>query len=144
MGTYVEVNLEQFDELLKADKGWKKEISGKEFVYDYEMTRFPNIIIKVLTSIKTDTTAARKKGQDAIRVFVIRKVKKGFRVSHVPSQREPGPEGAVFFVFNPHPQRNPRRKRSRSYAYIVSVWQSRAVNEPMISQHGSFVAEAGG
>ena len=79
MGTYTEVNLEQFDELLKAEKGWKKEISGKEFVYDYEMTRFPNIVIKVLTSIKTDTSAARKVGQDAIRVFVVRKVGKKFR-----------------------------------------------------------------
>jgi hypothetical protein len=79
MGTYVEVNLEQFDELLKSSKGWTKNISGKEFVYDYEMTRFPNIIIKVLTSIKTESNAARKKGQDAIRVFVVRKVGKGYK-----------------------------------------------------------------
>jgi len=78
MGTYVKVTIEQFDELLKASKGWKKDICGKEFVYNYEMTRFPNIIIKVLTSIKTESNAVRGKGQDAIRVFVVRKVTKGF------------------------------------------------------------------
>jgi hypothetical protein len=79
MGTFVKPTLEQFDELLKSENGWTKNISGKEFVYDYEMTRFPNIIIKVLTSIKTENNAARKVGQDAIRVFVIRKVGKGFK-----------------------------------------------------------------
>jgi len=79
MGTYVKVRLNEFDELLKASKGWTKNISGKEYVYDYEMKRFPHIIIKVLTSIKTETTAARKVGKDAIRVFVIKKDGKGFK-----------------------------------------------------------------
>lgn len=74
MGTYVEVKLEEFDELLKAEKGWERNISGKEYVYDYAMKSFSGIIIKVLTSIKVDTNSGRKKGQDAIRVFVVRKV----------------------------------------------------------------------
>jgi hypothetical protein len=61
MGTFVKPTLEQFDELLKAEKGWTRNISGKEFVYDYNMIRFPNLVIKVLTSIKTENNAARKK-----------------------------------------------------------------------------------
>ena len=74
MGTYVEVKLDEFDHLLKTSLGWERNISGKEYVYDYQMKNFPNLIIKVLTSIKTETSAARKVGQDAIRVFVVQKV----------------------------------------------------------------------
>jgi len=77
--TYTQVRLEDFDALLQTEKGWERNISGKEYVYDYRMKRFPNIIIKVLTSIKTETSAARQKGQDAIRVFVIRQEGKGFK-----------------------------------------------------------------
>ena len=79
MGTFKEPTLEEFDGLLKASKGWTKAISGKEFVYDYEMTRFPNIVIKVLTSIRVENNSARRVGKDAIRVFVIRKVGDKFR-----------------------------------------------------------------
>ena len=79
MGTYVEVKLNEFDELLKAEKGWEREVCGKEYIYNYEMKSFPGLIVKVLTSIKIDTVAARKKGQDAIRVYVVRKIGKEFK-----------------------------------------------------------------
>jgi len=78
MGTFVQPTLDEFDHLLKASLGWERNISGKEYVYDYQMKLFPNLVIKVLTSIKTETSVARKVGQDAIRVFVVRKVGKGF------------------------------------------------------------------
>lgn len=78
MGTFVKPTLDEFDHLLKTSLGWERNICGKEYVYDYQMKTFPDIIIKVLTSIKTDTDNARKVGQDAIRIYVVRKVKKGF------------------------------------------------------------------
>ena len=71
MGTYVEVKLEEFDALLKKEKGWERNVTGNEYVYDYKMKEFPHLMIKVLTSIKVDTTKARKAGHDAIRVFVV-------------------------------------------------------------------------
>lgn len=73
---YIQVKLNEFDELLKAENGWKRNVSGKEYVYDYQMKSFPQLIIKVLSSIKEGDDVSRPTGQDAIRVFVIRQVGK--------------------------------------------------------------------
>lgn len=77
MGTYTEIQLSEFDDLLKATKGWVRNICGNEYVYDYKMAKFPHLIVKVLSSISVDSGRSRNKGADAIRVFVIRKLPNG-------------------------------------------------------------------
>jgi hypothetical protein len=69
------IQLSEFDNLLKTQKGWVKNVSGKEYVYDYRMKKFPNIIIKVLTGI-AENDIMTKPNKD-IRVFVIKETDKG-------------------------------------------------------------------
>lgn len=72
MSRYVPIHLDEFDELLKSSKGWKRNVSGKEYVYDYRMKNKPNIVIKILTSISENDIISRSAGKDAIRVFAVK------------------------------------------------------------------------
>ena len=67
---YVEIKLSEFDNLLKTEKGWERNISGKEYVYDYKLKDKP-VLIKVLSSITEGNTSTRSCGKDAIRVFAV-------------------------------------------------------------------------
>lgn len=62
-----------FDNYLTKKKGWVKNKSGYEYVYDYTMKQIPCITIKVLSSINTGEGKSNK-GSHAIRVFAIRKI----------------------------------------------------------------------
>ena len=59
-----------FDNYLTKKNGWVKKKSGYEYVYDYQMTQIPNIMIKVLSSINTGEGKSNK-GSHAIRVFAV-------------------------------------------------------------------------
>ena len=57
----------EFDNLLKSDKGWKKETQGVEYVHIYQSLKNPDIVVKVFSSI-TRIGLGKKCGKDAIRV----------------------------------------------------------------------------
>jgi len=67
---YIQINLNEFETLLKAKKGWQRNVSGKEYVFDYKLPDKP-VIIKVLSSIKEGDNISRSCGKDAIRVFAV-------------------------------------------------------------------------
>lgn len=76
MGTYAEITLEEFDALMLAtpELGWIRETSGYEYVYTRKLATYPDIFIKVMSSIQVVGAKARNKGSDAIRVFAIQKI----------------------------------------------------------------------
>lgn len=85
--TYVDVTELEFDALLKSEKGWKKDLQGMEYVYTYQSTKNPDIIIKVFSSV-TQKGIGRKCGGDAIRICAVntrtnRGVMKAKRVNRV-------------------------------------------------------------
>jgi hypothetical protein len=70
--TYVETNIGQFRELLKADKGWfETDPNAHEYVFGYKVVSQPEIEIKVATAINKNNGHGRRKGKDAIRVWAI-------------------------------------------------------------------------
>lgn len=73
---YTEISIEEMDNFLKEDKGWQKNISGYEYVYDYKMKHFP-VLIKVMSSVSVVSAKGRNKGSDAIRVFAVQIDKNG-------------------------------------------------------------------
>ena len=68
--TYTQVTLDQMKEVLKTSKGWqlKTEPNSREFIFEFPLSRTPNIIIRVCSSI-VENEISRDCGKDAIRVF---------------------------------------------------------------------------
>lgn len=60
------------EQTLKVGKGWIRQISGNEYVYDFHLAKMP-VIVKVMSSIQVDTDRVRNRGSDAIRVFAVEK-----------------------------------------------------------------------
>ena len=74
--TYTLVTLDQMQDVLKADKGWKViDCSGKEHVFEWNVPSRNGIVIRVYTSIHKDTSVGRRKGGDAIRVCAVNTIK---------------------------------------------------------------------
>ena len=65
-----------FDSYLTKEKGWVKNKSGYEYVYDYTMKQIPSIMIKVLSSVNTGEGKSNK-GSHSIRVFAVKINSKG-------------------------------------------------------------------
>ena len=76
---YIPITLQEFDSLCKIEKGWVRNRSGYEYVYDYVM---PNIhlnrngkdfyiMVKILSSVSIESAKGRNKGSDAIRVYAV-------------------------------------------------------------------------
>jgi len=76
MAKYVVVTIEQFREVLKADKGWQETIEAgtKEYVFLWPIKECPGIVLKVYSSVTLASGAGRKRGGDAIRVCAINTV----------------------------------------------------------------------
>lgn len=72
-GTYITILESEFDDLLKTEKGWTKELKGQEYVYSWQLKRKPNISILVYSSISPDGLS-KKVGSDAIRVCAVNTV----------------------------------------------------------------------
>jgi hypothetical protein len=70
--SYVTIQLIEMDQLLKPEKGWIRNLSGNEYVYDYHLMKYP-VIVKVLSTIQVNIGNPRNKGSDAIRIFSVRK-----------------------------------------------------------------------
>jgi hypothetical protein len=71
MERYVEITENEFDDLLKQEKGWVKNVSGYEYIYDYQLKNCPNVLIKVMSSVSVNNAVSRNKGSDSIRVFSV-------------------------------------------------------------------------
>jgi len=67
--------IEKLDNLLKKEKGWKKNIASGEFVYDYRLKSNKNIIVKVLTGIETKDLVQRR---NVFKIFAIKENSYGF------------------------------------------------------------------
>jgi hypothetical protein len=74
--TYREITLQEFDNLCKTEKGWVRNRSGYEYVYDYRVPN-TNVMIKILSSVNVETEVGRNKGSDAIRVYAVTVDKEG-------------------------------------------------------------------
>jgi len=125
---YSRITLEDFDNLLlNSHKGWQRNRCGYEWVYDRVLVDYPNVMIKILSSINIEALGARNKGSDCIRVFAVEierveqddvkiiKVKKGLvkarRVLRVGGWKE-NLRDAYIDVFNEVKDIMWRRKRS--------------------------------
>ena len=71
MERYVEITEQEMDDYLQTSKGWEKNKSGYEYVYDYTMKQIPSVMIKVLSSVNTGEGKSNK-GSHAIRVFAVK------------------------------------------------------------------------
>lgn len=84
MATYTKISLDEMLEVLAPSKGWKNvtadlqggKFAPKEHVFDWAVARFPGIVLRVYSSIHTDTAAAKGCGKDAIRVCAVDTVSK--------------------------------------------------------------------
>lgn len=93
--TYCNISEAEFDNVLKAEKGWVKtyQQGTEEIVYCFTMKSRPDVDIKVYSSIKKSTANARGCGQDAIRICAIRRlfngrtcgIRKNGRINRVPN-----------------------------------------------------------
>ena len=72
-GTYIIILESEFDNLLKTEKGWTKELKGQEYVYSWQLKNKPNISILVYSSISPDGLS-KKCGKDAVRVCAVNTV----------------------------------------------------------------------
>jgi len=71
---YVEIHIEEFNDLLKRDKGWQTvEDQSEEFTFEYRVNSNKDISIRVATSVSKTTGLSRRSGSDAIRVYAVYK-----------------------------------------------------------------------
>tara|TARA_Y100000034_G_scaffold125913_1_gene176360 strand:- start:3484 stop:3867 length:384 start_codon:yes stop_codon:yes gene_type:complete len=69
---YVEITLEEMQERLSADKGWKiVDEHAHEYIFAFDVPSSPDIQIKVCSSIRKSDEVGRSVGKDAIRVLAI-------------------------------------------------------------------------
>ncbi len=73
MANFVNVSLPEFQELLNPEKGWTYADVPKalEHVFDWPVKRYPGVVIRVYSSIRTITGNGRRVGSDAIRVCAV-------------------------------------------------------------------------
>jgi hypothetical protein len=67
----MKITIEDFDNFLKPEKGWVRNRTGYEYVYDRVIPNNPKIMIKVLSSIYVETDKKHNKSE-FIRVFAVR------------------------------------------------------------------------
>lgn len=73
MSRFTPVSLGEMEAVLKADKGWRKEVSGNEIIFVFPLKN--GLEIRVSSSLRNSDNNCRRCGQDAIRVFVPRRMK---------------------------------------------------------------------
>jgi hypothetical protein len=93
---FVEVNSERMEAFLQS-KGFERTTFGDEVVYFRKHDKYPKLQVKVYTSIRIGSSAARGCGADAIRVVAIfDDGKKSFGVGKFPRVYRTGTEEGVF------------------------------------------------
>lgn len=84
-------------EAFLQSKGFERTTQGNEVVYFRKHDRYPNIQVKVYTSIKIGSVVARTCGDDAIRVVsIFDDGKKSFGIGKFPRVYRTGTQDAVF------------------------------------------------
>lgn len=68
----VRIQLEEMEELLKPEKGWRRNTSGNEYVFDWHMKGYP-IVVKVLSTVSVFRDRPKNYGSESIRVFAVMK-----------------------------------------------------------------------
>lgn len=101
---YVDVTEMEFDNLLKNDKGWTKEIYGSEYLYSFQTKKNPDILVKVYSSV-TKNGVGKKCGGDAIRICAVntktqRGIMKAKRVYRTPGWEERVKERVIEILNN--------------------------------------------
>lgn len=93
--TFTPITESEFDALLKAEKGWNKEVQAgsNERVYTFNLPSNPDVQIKVYSSVTVNQAMSRACGQDAIRVCAInvrtlRGIRKSTRINRVAGWEE--------------------------------------------------------
>lgn len=72
MADYKLVTRKEVEEVLSAERGWRKSaVKAGEYVYDWPVKRWPGVVIRVYTSVDKETDTSRGVGRDAIRVCVV-------------------------------------------------------------------------
>lgn len=68
----VVIQLNEMEALLTPKKGWVRNVSGYEYVFDFHCAHYP-VIIKVLSTVSTNPNHPPNKGSHEIRVFSVKK-----------------------------------------------------------------------
>ena len=71
MANFTNITLNDFRAVLRADKGWREELSGNEIVFCYRLVNHQFIQIKVYSSIRLNELNIRGCGDDALRVAAV-------------------------------------------------------------------------
>jgi len=89
---YEEIGIEEMREFLAPEKGWVEATlpEVKEHVFQFATKKYPDIIIRVWTSVHVDTGKTRKVGRDAIRVCAVDTVTDKGYVRSTRVNRTPG------------------------------------------------------
>jgi hypothetical protein len=85
MAKYTVISLEEMVQVLDPAKGWVNataelqtgKFPPKEHVIQYEIPKFPGVVVRVYTSIHVDTAKGKGCGKDAIRVCAVDTLAKG-------------------------------------------------------------------
>jgi hypothetical protein len=68
---YTNISIDEMRGFLKPDKGWKENgQQHKEFVFDYNLAKYPFILIRVYSGI-VQSGESRGCGRDAIRICAV-------------------------------------------------------------------------
>lgn len=70
---YTPIAIEEMEELLKVQKGWVKDVSGNEIIFVFPLKN--GLEIRVASSLRNSDEGCRDCGQDAIRIFVPKRMK---------------------------------------------------------------------
>jgi len=71
MAQFTNITLNDFRAFLRAEKGWREEVSGNEIVFCYRLASYLFIQIKVYSSIRLNELNIRDCGSDALRVCAV-------------------------------------------------------------------------
>lgn len=67
---YIEITRDDIELLLRVGKGWIRQTSGNEWLYDFHLSKIP-VIIKVLSTVPIDPTKRRNSGSSKFRVWAV-------------------------------------------------------------------------
>ena len=68
----IEITRDEIEKVLKSSKGWIRQISGNEYVYDFHLSKIP-VIIKVLSTVPVEPERISNRGSSMFRVWAVEK-----------------------------------------------------------------------
>jgi len=106
--TYTKITELEFDEVLKAERGWTKEFAYGEYVYSFRLKKNPDVEIKVFSSISNGSS--KPVGKDAIRICAVntrtnKGILKAKRINRVPGWDARLKERVIEMINNVFPKK---------------------------------------